>query len=268
MPDYLMAIDVGTTGANAMIFDPDGRQYGNAYREYVSHYPFEHHVEQDAETLVTSAFDVCREAAERSGIDPQNIKAVSMTSHRATFGLLGADNRLINGRFIVWQDNRAHSVLDAMAAKMPPADLYRITGMPLTPTYSLEKIVWFRRFQPDIFAKAKKIVFPADYVLWRFGTDDLTTEVTNACCSGMIDVHRLDWSNEVLAAFEVDRSLFTPLVFPGTVLGKINGKIAHFTGLKEGTLLVSATGDQQCAAIGAGVIDEGLASLTLGTAGL
>jgi len=268
MPDYLMAIDVGTTGTNAMLFDADGRQFGTAYREYVSHYPAEHHVEQDGEILVSSAFSVCRETVEQSGVDPQNIKAVSITSQRATFGLLDADNRLIHGRFIGWQDNRAHSILDEMAAKMAPMELYRITGMPLTPTYSLEKLVWFQRFQPEIYARTSKIVFPADYVLWRFGADELTTEATNACCSGMIDVHRLDWSDEVLAAYRIDRSKFSPLVVPGTVLGRINSQIAALTGLKEGTLLVSATGDQQCAAVGAGVIDEGLASLTLGTAGL
>ena len=268
MPDYLMAVDVGTTGANAMLFDSDGMQYGTAYREYASFYPAEHHVEQDGETLVSSAFAVCRETAEQSGVDPQDIQAVSITSQRATFGLLDANHRLINGRFIGWQDNRAHSILDEMAVIMAPAELYRITGMPLTPTYSLEKLVWIRRFQPDVFARAHKIVFPADYVLWRFGADELTTEATNACCSGMIDVHRLDWSDEVLAAFQMDRSKFPPLVFPGTVLGRINAQTAAITGLKEGTLLVSATGDQQCAAVGAGVIDEGLASLTLGTAGL
>ena len=230
MPDYLMGIDVGTTGTSAMLFDSDGKQYGTAYREYVSHYPAEHHVEQDGETLVSSAFAVCREAEEQSGVDPQNIQAVSITSQRATFGLLDADNRLINGRFIGWQDNRAHSILDEMAAKMAPAELYRITGMPLTPTYSLEKLVWFQRFQPEVYAKTHKIVFPADYVLWRFGADELTTEATNACCSGMIDVHRLDWSDEVLAAYRMDRSKFSPLVVPGTVLGRINSQIAALMG--------------------------------------
>ena len=263
-----MAIDVGTTGAKAMLFDPTGKSHGEAYREYALIYPAEHQVEQDAETLVSSAFEVCRKAVEQSGVDPRHIRAVAVTSHRATFGMLDADNRLINGRFIVWQDNRAHSVLEEMAEKMDPDRLYGITGMPLTPTYSLEKLIWLKCHQPEVYAKARKIVFPADYVLWRFGADELTTETTNACCSSMIDVHRLDWSDEVLTAFEIDRSMFLPLVLPGTILGKINSQTAELSGLKEGTLIVSATGDQQCAAIGAGVIDEGLASLTLGTAGL
>ena len=263
-----MGIDVGTTGANAMIFDIEGQSYGSAYREYPSIYPMEHWVEQDAETLLSKTFEVIRETVECSRVARDDIRAVAVSSQRATVGFLDADGRMIGDRFIGWQDNRAHSVLGEIASKIPPEELYRLTGMPLTPTYSLEKIVWFKRHRPEVFEAAKTIVFPADYVLWRLGAEKLTTEVTNACCSGMIDIRRLDWSERVLDAFGIDRRLFAPLVTPGTVLGTINRDTADLTGLAEGTLLVSATGDQQCAAIGAGVIDEGLASLTLGTAGL
>lgn len=268
MPNYFMAIDVGTTGANAMLFDADGRSYGSAYREYASIYPAEHQVEQDSELLVESAFEVCREAIGQSRIDKNSIAAVAISSQRATFGFLDADGRILNNRFIVWQDNRGHSVLDEIASAIPAEELYRTTGMPLTPTYSLEKIVWFQRNRPEVFAAADKIVFPADYVLWRFGADELRTEATNACCSGMIDVKTLDWSDRVLQALEINRTKFMPLVYPGTVLGKISLETSRRSGLAEGTLIVSATGDQQCAAIGAGVTDEGRASLTLGTAGL
>lgn len=268
MSDYIMAIDVGTTGANAMLFGADGRAYGSAYREYAAIYPAEHQVEQDSEHLLKKAFEVCREAIGQSEINPTEIRAVAVSSQRATFGFLGADGRILDGRFIIWQDNRGHSVLEEIADLIPPEELYQTTGMPLTPTYSLEKIVWFQKNRPEVFRSVDKIVFPADYVLWRFGADALSTEVTNACCSGMIDVRSLDWSDRVLEVFGLGRRMFAPLVEPGNVLGKINRETSERSGLPEGTLIVSATGDQQCAAIGAGVIDEGLASLTLGTAGL
>jgi xylulokinase len=268
MTAYLMAIDVGTTGANATVFDTAGTPISAAYREYISVYPAEHHVEQDAETLVAAAFEVCLEAVQRSGIAANKIRAVAISSHRATFGFLDKDEKIIGGRFIGWQDNRAYDVLDEIAAKIPAEELYQVSGMPLAPTYSLEKILWFKRERPDIYNAAAKITFPADYILRHFGADELTTEVTNACCSGMIDVHKLDWSERILETFGIDRSKFAPLIHPGTVLGKITSETAQRSGLAVGTPIVSASGDQQCAAIGAGVIDEGLASLTLGTAGL
>lgn len=268
MAAYLMAIDIGTTGANAMLFDACGKAYGSAYREYPSIYPEEHHVEQDAALLVEAAFDVCRRALLQANIDPKDVLAVSLSSQRATFGLLDADGQMIGGHFYGWQDNRALSVLSDIEARISASELYQITGMPLTPTYSLEKLVWIKKHRPERYAQAKTIVFPADYVLTHFGADSLRTEVTCACCSGMIDVHTLEWSDRVLGALGLDRDKFTELVRPGTVVGKISQRAAHMSGLAEGTLLVCGTGDQQAAAIGAGVIESGRASLTLGTAGL
>lgn len=268
MATYLMAIDIGTTGANAMLFDACGKAYGSAYREYPSLYPEEHHVEQEAGLLVEAAFDVCRRALTEAGVAPKDVLAVSLSSQRATFGLLDADGEMIGGRFYGWQDNRAHTVIPEIASKIAADELYRITGMPLTPTFSLEKLVWIKKHQPERYAKTDKVVFPADYVLRQFGAAAGQTEVTCACCSGLIDVRTLDWSDRVLGALELDRGKFSALVRPGTVVGKVSRAAALRCGLSEGTLLVCGTGDQQAAALGAGVIEHGRASLTLGTAGL
>ncbi len=104
--------------------------------------------------------------------------------------------------------------------------------------------------------------------MWRFGTDDFYCERTNACCSGMLDVNTLSWSDKILDTFSIDKDKLAKLVDPGTVIGSVSAEAAALTGLKEGTPLVTGTGDQQCAAIGAGVSEPGFASLTLGTAGL
>jgi xylulokinase len=268
MRPYLMGIDVGTTGANAMVFDTEGNTVGGGYREYVAEYPQEHYVEQDAEVLVESVFEVCRNALAEAGVDPREVIALGMSSQRATFGLLDADDRLIGGRFYVWQDNRAYSEIPEIASRITPEELYRITGMPLTPTYTLEKLCWIKRHQPERYAQTHKVVFPGDYMLWRLGAAERVTEVTNACCSGMIDVRTLSWSEQVLNALDIDMTKLMPLVNPGTVVGRLSAAAAAVCGLREGTLLVCGTGDQQSAAIGAGVIEAGRASLTLGTAGL
>jgi glycerol kinase len=123
MTAYLMAIDVGTTGANGMLFDTGGRALGSAYREYASIYPAEHHVEQDAAVLVESAFEVCREALAQSKVAPAEVLSVSVSSQRATFGLMDDGGGVIGGRFYGWQDNRALSVIPEIAAKIAPEEL-------------------------------------------------------------------------------------------------------------------------------------------------
>ena len=104
--------------------------------------------------------------------------------------------------------------------------------------------------------------------MYRFGTDDIYCEVTNACCSGMIDINTGLWSEKILKVFEIDINKLPDLVNPGTVVGKISAEASMHSGFAEGTKICTGSGDQQCAALGAGVVKDGFASLTLGTAGL
>jgi xylulokinase len=217
--------------------------------------------------VLSGVFEVCREVLRETGIDAESIRAISIASHRASFGLLDENDNLLNNRFIIWQDNRGVSELEFMGSKISASELYECTGMPLTPTYTLANLVWYQNHQPEFWDRVKRVVFPADYILYKFG-GELRTEVTNACCSGMMDIHCLDWSDRVLGLFGISRELFSSFVLPGVVVGGVSAEAAKRSGLREGTPLVAATGDQQCAAIGAGVIEEGRASLTLGTAGL
>jgi xylulokinase len=105
--------------------------------------------------------------------------------------------------------------------------------MPITPTFSFEKIIWVKRNDKEKYNKAKRIVMMPDYVMYRFGADDFYCEMTNACCSGMIDVKTMQWSTKIIDTFGIDRSLLPPLVKPGTGIGRVSAEFAKLTGLKE-----------------------------------
>ena len=195
-----------------------------------------------------------------SGVSLETLKRIVL--------LLDKNNEVLGKNFYGWQDNRAGSEIDYICSKIPADELYKIAGMPVTPTFSLEKIIWIMRNDPETYKKAEKILQVSDYVMWKFGTDDFYCERTNACCSGLIDVNTLSWSDKILDTFSIDKAKLGKLVDPGTVIGSVSKDAAALTGLKEGTPLVTGTGDQQCAAVGAGISEPGYASLTLGTAGL
>ena len=268
MSDYLVGIDVGTTGAKAMVMDTEGNVISSGYREYPCIYPRQDWVEQDAEMLIQQTFSACKDAIESGQVDNSRIAGVGFSVQRATFLFTDEKNDVIGGNFYGWQDNRAGSEIEYITSKIPADELYKIAGMPVTPTFSLEKIIWVMRNEPEVYAKVNKILLTSDYVMWRFGTEDFYCERTNACCSGMLDVNTLSWSEKVLDTFGIDKAKLAKLVDPGTVIGSVSQEAALLSGLKEGTPLVTGTGDQQCAAVGAGVSEPGFASLTLGTAGL
>ena len=265
---YLVGLDVGTTGAKAMVLDLTGKIISSGYREYPCIYPNKGWVEQDSELLVEKSFEACREAVSRSGVDIGEIKAVGFSVQRGTFGLLDENNQVLDNRFYVWQDNRAASEIEYIKKIMPEKELYNIQGQPVTPTFSLEKLVWLQRNEPHKLEQAKRFALVSDYVMYRFGVDDIYTEVTNAGCSAMLDIVNLKWSGKILAAFGLKESLLPKLVKPGQAIGKINRQTAVLSGLKEGTLLCTGSGDNQCGALGAGVVKPGNASMSLGTSGV
>ncbi len=268
MSKYIVAIDVGTTGTKVMVLSDKGNVLGTGYGEYGCLYPQKDWVEQDGEHLTQETFRACKTAIEKSGVDPKDIAGVAFSTQRATFGFVDDNNELINNRLYGWQDNRAASVIAEMNEKISSGELYAISGMPHTPTFSVEKIYWVKKNDPDVYNKAKYIVMMPDYIMYRFGADEFVTEVTNGCCSGMIDVTKLEWSDRILDALEIDKSKLPRLVNPSEIVGRVTQEVSKLSGLPVGTPIITGTGDQQCAALGAGVIEDGFASLTLGTAGL
>lgn len=268
MDKYLIGVDVGTTGTKAMILNREGKIFGTGYGEYPCNYPNPNWVEQDVELLVAETYKACKQAVTASGLDPKEIEAVGFSCQRATFTLVDENNEAIENIFYGWQDNRGAEVLEEAMALVDPDTFFKSTGMPMTPTFTFNKLFWLMKKRPELYAKTKYIAMMPEYIQYCFGADDFYCEMTNACTSGYFDPNTMDWADNIIDAFRMDKAKLPKLVKPGDIVGKITPDVAEKTGLAVGTLLVAGSGDQQCAAIGAGVIEDGYASLTLGTAGL
>lgn len=268
MGKYLIGVDVGTTGTKAMILNKEGKIFGTGYGEYPCNYPNPNWVEQDVDLLVEETYKACKQAVTSSGLDPKEIEAVGFSCQRATFTLVDENNEALENIFYGWQDNRGAEVLEEAMALVDPDTFFKSTGMPMAPTFTFIKLLWLMKKRPELYAKTKYVAMMPEYIQYCFGADDFYCEVTNACTSGYLNPNTMDWADNIIDAFGIDKTKLPKLVKPGDIVGKVTPQVAEKTGLAVGTLLVAGSGDQQCAAIGAGVIEDGFASLTLGTAGL
>ncbi|KNZ42863.1 FGGY-family carbohydrate kinase [Acetobacterium bakii] len=268
MGKYLIGVDVGTTGTKAMILNKEGKIFGTGYGEYPCNYPNPNWVEQNVDLLVEETYKACKQAVTSSGLDPKEIEAVGFSCQRATFTLVDENNEAIENIFYGWQDNRGAEVLEEAMALVDPDTFFKSTGMPMAPTFTFIKLFWLMKKRPELYQKTKYVAMMPEYIQYCFGADDFYCEVTNACTSGYLNPNTMDWADNIIDALGIDKKKLPKLVKPGDIVGKITPAVAEKTGLTVGTLLVAGSGDQQCAAIGAGVIEDGFASLTLGTAGL
>ena len=267
MADYIAAIDCGTTGAKAIIFDTTGARYGTAYEEYPCKFPATNRVEQDAELLFTACVDVLAKAVRESAIDASTIKALSFSTQRCTLIPVDEDCNPLRAA-ISWQDNRSDVQCDAIREAIGEKEFYKTTGLPIANVWTLIKIMWIRDEEPELYKKTHKFLNPHGFLLKRFGSADFVEDLSNASLHGLVSVVAGDWDADFIAETGIDRTKLPDLVRSGSALGPISNEIAERTGLSADTILVAGGGDQQCAGIGAGVIQPGIGSVTLGTAGV
>ncbi|SHH75989.1 FGGY-family carbohydrate kinase [Cognatishimia maritima] len=267
MADFIAAIDCGTTGAKAIIFDTTGTWHGTAYQEYPCDFPAPNRVEQDAEALFEACVDVLAKAVGKSGVEVSAIKALSFSTQRCT--LIAVDENCSPLRpAISWQDNRSEKQCDVIRESIGDKAFYATTGLPIANVWTLPSIMWIRDEEPEIYAKTHKFLNPHGFLLKRMGADNYVEDLSNASLHGLVSVARGDWDDDFIATTNVEKAKLPDLVTSGTVVGTLASEIAERTGLTADTLLVAGGGDQQSAGIGAGVIKSGIGSVTLGTAGV
>lgn len=267
MAEYLAGVDVGTTGARCMIFDLRGTPVAGHYCDYGAAYPRPGWVEQDPDLLVEQTVQACRVAVEQSGVDPQRIASIGFSAQRSVACPVAADGTVVRPMFS-WQDARTGEEVKELGRVISAEQYYEQNGLPLGTTWIVTKILWMRKHEPDLLAKTARFVQNHDLVLRAFGADDFYTDLCCAVFYGVWDVHRADWNLPLLERLDLRPEQFGRPTPPGTCVGRIERAVAERTGFAAGTPLCVGAGDQNCSVLGMGAIQPGLATVTLGTAGL
>jgi len=265
MTSLVCSVDMGTTSIKAGLFDELGRATGLVSRPvaptFVDPAGLEFHA--DAQWHLTAG--AIEELLTRYLPSGAAVEAVSVTNQRATVVPVSADGRSA-GPALSWQDSRSGPASESLAAQVDPVRFVAITGLPPSFLWSASKLVWLQQERPEVWAGAARFVLLHDFILRRLGADDFFCDHSNASLTGLLDLERLDWSGEICDAVGVTHERLPNLVESGRIVGEVTPAAARLTGLPAGTPLVAGGGDQQCAAVGAGVVDPGRAGLCLGTA--
>ncbi|MCF8481994.1 MAG: hypothetical protein K9H25_16335 [Rhodospirillum sp.] len=263
-----VGIDAGTTGCTVMIFDEMGRSLGQGYKEYPCVSPRSGWIEQDMEEVWKGICEASRKAVAQADLPAEAYHSVGLSSQRGTFAMLD-ENKEPLGNSLVWNCGRAVGLEEEIRAEFPELGEHQThTGMQVSPLWSAAKIMWLRKKNPDLFAKTRWFVNGQEYFLRRMGAEEWVTDPASLTLNGMMDIAKLDWSDRILTLCGIDRDRLPPVGIPSGRAGRLSRTAAEETGLPEGVILCRGAGDQQCAAIGAGVIKQGMAEFTVGTSGI
>ncbi len=268
MGQYAVGIDAGTSGATVMITDLRGRVVGSAYREYPCHYPRPGWSEQDIELVWTKLCEAGQDVLKRTAIDPKEITSLGFSSQRGTFVCVDKNWQPLH-RSIVWNDNRAaRGQIQSFREKMDDATYISIAGVAMDPHWALFKMMWVKENMPKVWDQTWKVVNGQEWFLHKLGSEEIFSDPASLTLNGMMDINNLTWSEKILKTAGIPIEKMPTVREPMRQVGAISRKAAEETGFAEGMPIAVGGGDQQCAAIGAGVIHEGLSEVTIGTGGV
>lgn len=247
-----LGLDVGTTGSKATVIDAQGRVVAYAYREYAAILTGDGRAELDPNAVWAGVKAVLSAAAFES-FEP--IEAIAIASFGESFVMLDANDNVL-GSSMLYSDVRGTEEIGDILEKISEEALFDISGMPINSMYTLNKLLWYKKHEPQLLKNANKLFLFEDFITYKL-SGIRKIDYSLASRTLFFDYKNKKWSDEILGLFDLDARQFSEPVAPGQVVGKVSAIIAAELNLSANTLLVAGAHDQVCAALGAGVLKGG-----------
>jgi len=264
--DYLIGVDLGTSGTKSSLYKVDGTLVAESFMEVQLLHPKAGVVEQKMEDFYSSAAQTVKTCVTQSGIDARNIAAIAFDSQMAGVGCID-ENFNPAARFDSWLDMRCQPYIKEMAEQAADK-ITRLTGCPPTCNHG-PKMLWWKHEQPQTYRKITKFLMPAAYVVGRLAglePEQAFIDYTYLHFSGFADAQSGTWSSDLCQQFGLDRKKLPKIVAPWEVMGEVKPDHAEEFGLAPGTIIAAGAGDTAANALGAGIVKPGILFDVAGTA--
>ncbi len=267
MPDYVGAIDQGTTSTRFIVFSRSGQIVATAQEEHEQIYPQPGWVEHNPQEIWTRTQEVIAEALHSKGLKASDLAAVGITNQRETTVVWNRKTGQPVYNAIVWQDTRVSGYVEELSKSGGQDRLRAKTGLPLATYFSGLKIRWMLENIPGVRALAESgdVIFGNidTFLLWNLtgGTKGgiHVTDVTNASRTQLMNLETLAWDEEILSLFGIPAAMLPRIVSSSEVYGHVAA------GPLAGVPLAGDLGDQQAALVGQTCFEPGQAKNTYGT---
>jgi xylulokinase len=244
-----IGLDVGTSGCKASVVDGEGKIRGYSSRTYSTLSPAPGRVEIDAR-LVWRAV-----RATLADVAREDIAALAVASFGEAVVPVGRDGAVL-ANSIYYSDVRGAEETRKITDAMDAARIMEITGMPVGPMFSANKLLWIRKHEPALFDEAKYFMQFGDFIAYML-TGERAIDYSLASRTMLFDIRENRWSSEVMAALGLPAERFSAPVQAGTIIGNIRSPLASELGLPRTLKVVAGGHDQALAALGSGAVEPG-----------
>jgi xylulokinase len=263
----LLGVDTGTGGTRAVLVDKTGRVVSSAAAEHAPiSSPHPGWAEQHPDDWWHAACRAIPECLARAGAHPAEIAGIGLTGQMHGLVLLDKDSKVLRPS-LIWCDQRTGAECQAITEKIGARRLIELTANPALTGFTLPKIWWVQKNEPEIWSRARSILLPKDYIRFRL-SGARAIDVADASGTLMLDVVNRKWSAPMMEASHLTEDLLPSVFESPEVSSRVSEEGARATGLRAGIPVVAGAGDQAAGAVGMGIVRPSAVSATIGTSGV
>lgn len=265
MPQFILALDQGTTSSRAIVFDQAGNIRKVAQKEFPQIFPRPGWVEHDANEIWASQIGVAQEAIAGAGLKASDIAAIGITNQRETAVVWDRQTGQPIHHAVVWQDRRTAAYCDELRAQGHAATFQQKTGLLIDAYFSGTKVRWLLDNVPGARQRAERgeLAFGTidSWLVYNLTGGQLhITDASNASRTLLYNIHTGDWDDEILSILNVPRAVLPQVRNSSEVYGETAGGL-----LGARIPIAGMAGDQQAATFGQACLERGMAKNTYGT---
>lgn len=263
---YVIGVDLGTSAVKILLVN----QNGDVVQEVSKAYPLIHekagYSEQDPQLWVDQTVAGLSDLLKDFNGDIKDIEGISFSGQMHGLVLLDEENNVLRNA-ILWNDTRTTAECQQIYDVVGEERLLDITKNPALEGFTLPKILWVKKHEPDLYARVHKFVLPKDYLRYKL-TGQLHIDYSDAAGTLLLDISKKAWSKEICDLLNIDVKICPPLLASYEEVGEITSEIVKATGLLPATRVFAGGADNACGAIGSGILADGKTLCSIGTSGV
>jgi xylulokinase len=261
----LLGLDIGTTSTIGIVIDGEGATLAIESRPVTFHSDHPNWAEEDAGQWWANVGEICRALIAKAGIAPGDIAGIGVTGMLPAVILLDADGKALR-RSIQQNDARATAELEQYRAAMPESRFLSLTGTGYSQQLVGPKLMWLRRHEPGVFARATQVLGASDYITYRL-SGSLQVEHNWALESGFVNIATGAYDERLMTLAGIDTGLLPPILRSHDIVGAVTAEAARHTGLRPGTPVAAGCADHVASAFVCGASGNGDLVIKFGGAG-
>lgn len=261
---YLLGLDLGTSSLKGLVFDQSGNLIDTASADYPLSSPRPGFSEQDPNHWRQAAHAVIKALIDKVPELRKELIGISFSGQMHSLVLLDEQNKVIRPA-ILWNDVRTTKQCQRIMEEMP--EILSITKNIALEGFTLPKICWVQEHEPDNWQKVQHLMLPKDFLaLWLSGTYSM--DYSDAAGTLLLDSEKNCWSAEILNKFAIPEEILPTLFESAAEVGTLVPDLQTEFGFEKEVKIFAGGADNACAALGSGIIDEGIGMVSIGTSGV